>query len=137
MYISTMLCLQSHPLMPLSANSRALGAGGTVHSSLHANYTHLTPEWREREGMNLDAYACFLLQRLCPPEQQLQTIDRHMGDCRMGRIRESVKKKKGRGESYYLTQRWRHLKQIWCDSGGCMFAYAPMHLQRIIQLSPK
>lgn len=79
--------------MPLSANFRGLGAGGTAHSSLHANYAHLAPEQREREEMNVDAFAGFLLQRLCPLEQQLQSVDRHTGECRMGRIKEKAKKK--------------------------------------------
>lgn len=112
--------LQSRPLMPLSANFRALGAGGTAHSSLHANYAHLTPERREREGMSVDAVAGFLLRRLCPPEQQLVSMDGHMGNCRMGRIRESAKKKKGK------SRRQRQLKQIWCGSGECVCVH--MHL---------
>lgn len=48
-----------------------------------------------------------LLQDFCfrdfaPPEQQLQSMGRHIGDCRMGKIRESVgekkKKKKKKGK---------------------------------------
>lgn len=72
--------LQSHALMPLSANFRALGAAGTLHSSLHANYAHLTPEERRKgEGMSLDAFTGFLLQRLCPQELQHVSADRYTG----------------------------------------------------------
>lgn len=46
--------------------------------------------------MILDAVIGFLLQRLCPPQWQLVSMDGHMGDCRMGRIRESAKKEKGK-----------------------------------------
>lgn len=78
----------------------------------------------------------FCFRNFAPPEQQLQFMGRHMGDCRMGKIRESVGGKKNKEKRKNLTQRWRPLKQIRCDSGVCMCAYAPVHLHRI-QLSPK
>lgn len=82
--------------------------------------------------MSVDAVTGFLLQRLCTPEQQLVSMDGHMGNCRMGRIRESAKKEKGKVSETEavkadLVWQWR----------VCVCAYAPVNFHRIIQLSPK
>lgn len=72
--------LHSHPLLPLSASFRGLGAGGTLCSSLWANYAHLIPEERRKgEGVSLDAFTGFLLLRFCPQELQHVSVNRYMG----------------------------------------------------------
>lgn len=136
------LGLQSHPLMPLSANFRALGAGGTVHSSLHANYAHLTPERREGKGMSVGCFCKIFASETLPPRSSNSSpwadISEIVEWVKLEKVWGGKKKRRRRKKekSYYLIQRWRLLKQIRCDSGVCICAYAPMHLHRI-QLSPK
>lgn len=81
-----------------------------------------------------DSGCCYRLSatETLPPTVAIRVLDGHMGDCRMGRIRESAKKEKGK----VLETETVKADLVWQWS-VCVCAYAPVHLHRIIQLSPK